>query len=146
MSKIGKLLKVVLIICIIVAIPLVIMFPFVLKGPIFSMIVIYPNSLIMLLIAIQFIKLFKSIEDDNPFTFNNSKIMRRTSIYSFLMSVFWVLDIFYLLVFKNCHYINYYVVMIFFVVLFFGVGVALYILSKLFYKATSYKEENDLTI
>lgn len=146
MSKIGKLLKIVLIICIIVAIPLVIMFPFVLKGPIFSMIVIYPNSLIMLLIAIQFIKLFKSIEDDNPFTFNNSNIMKRTSIYSFLMSVFWLLDIFYLFVFKNCHYINYYVVMTFFIILFFGVGVALYILSKLLYKATSYKEENDLTI
>lgn len=146
MSKLGKLLKIILIICIVIAIPLVIVLPFILKGLIFSKVIVYPNSLVMLLIAIQFTKLFKSIEEDNPFTLKNTKILKKASIYSFIMSILWLIDSIYLLLIKSCSHIDYYIVIIFFIILFFGVGAALYILSKLFEKATNYKEENDLTI
>ena len=146
MSNLGKLLKIILIICIIIAIPLVIVLPFILKGLIFSKLIVYPNSLVMLLIAIQFTKLFKSIEEDNPFTLKNTKILKNASIYSFVMSLLWFIDSIYLLFIKSCSHIDYYIVIIFFTILFFGVGTALYILSKLFEKATNYKEENDLTI
>ena len=146
MSNLGKLLKIILIICIVIAIPLVIVLPFILKGLIFSKLIVYPNSLVMLLIAIQFTKLFKSIEEDNPFTLKNTKILKNASIYSFVMSFLWFIDSIYLSFIKSCNQIDYYIVIIFFIILFFGVGTALYILSKLFGKATNYKEENDLTI
>ena len=42
--------------------------------------------------------------------------------------------------------LNYIIVIIFLSILFFGVGVALWLLSVLFEKATNYKEENELTI
>ena len=100
----------------------------------------------MLLITIQFTKLFKSIEEDNPFTLKNTKILKNASIYSFVMSFLWFIDSIYFLFIKSCSHIDYYIVIIFFIILFFGVGTALYILSKLFEKATNYKEENDLTI
>ena len=96
MSNLGKLLKIILIICIIIAIPLVIVLPFILKGLIFSKLIVYPNSLVMLLIAIQFTKLFKSIEEDNPFTLKNTKILKNASIYSFVMSLLWFIDSIYL--------------------------------------------------
>ncbi len=77
MSNLGKLLKIILIVCIIIAIPLVIVLPFILKGLIFSKLIVYPNSLVMLLIAIQFTKLFKSIEekDKRINEFKQSKIL-----------------------------------------------------------------------
>ena len=62
------------------------------------------------------------------------------------MTIFWIIDSLILYFLCNCTYINYYIVIAFLIVLFFGVGVALYILSKLFSKAYTYKEENDLTI
>ena len=145
MSNLGKLLKIILIICIVIAIPLVIVLPFILKGLIFSKLIVYPNSLVMLLITIQFTKLFKSIEED-PFTLKNTKILKNASIFSFVMSFLWFIDSIYLSFIKSCSQIDYYIVIIFFIILFFGVGTALYILSKLFEKATNYKEENDLTI
>ena len=46
MSNLGKLLKIILIVCIIIAIPLVIVLPFILKGLIFSKLIVYPNSLV----------------------------------------------------------------------------------------------------
>ena len=132
MSNLGKLLKIILIVCIIIAIPLVIVLPFILKGLIFSKLIVYPNSLVMLLITIQFTKLFKSIEEDNPFTLKNTKILKNASIFSFVMSFLWFIDSIYLSFIKSCSQIDYYIVIIFFIILFFGVGTALYILSKLF--------------
>ena len=146
MTKIGKILKIILIICTILFIPIVIIIPYTIKAIVFSNFIIYPNSIIMLLIDIQFIKLFKSLEEDNPFCKNNILILRRASIYSFIMTIFWIIDSLILYFLCNCTYINYYIVIAFLIVLFFGVGVALYILSKLFSKAYTYKEENDLTI
>lgn len=146
MTKIGKILKIILIICTILFIPIVIIIPYTIKAIVFSNFIIYPNSIIMLLIDIQFIKLFKSLEENNPFCKNNILILRRASIYSFIMTIFWIIDSLILYFLCNCTYINYYIVIAFLIVLFFGVGVALYILSKLFSKAYTYKEENDLTI
>ena len=68
MKKIGILLKTVLIIGLLVAIPCVIISPFLLehtRSVIYSMIIIYPNSLLMIGITIQFIKLFQSLERNN---------------------------------------------------------------------------------
>ena len=73
------------------------------------------DSLVMLLIAIQFTKLFKSIEEDNPFTLKNTKILKNASIYSFVMSFLWFIDSIYLLFIKSCSHIDYYIVIIFFI-------------------------------
>ena len=100
----------------------------------------------MLGIIYQFIKLFKSLEKSEPFTYENVDILKRTSIMSLIMSIFWIVDlVFMILIMKNT-YINYILVISFLSLLFFGVSIALYILKELMLQATKYKEENDLTI
>lgn len=149
MKKIGILLKIVLIIGLVVAIPCVIISPFLLehtRSVIYSMIIIYPNSLLMIGITIQFIKLFQSLERNNPFNYENVRTLKIGSIISFVMSIIWIIDMLFMIFMIGNTYINYIIVLVFLAILFFGVSIALYILAELFRQATDYKEENDLTI
>lgn len=149
MKKIGILLKTVLIIGLLVAIPCVIISPFLLehtRSVIYSMIIIYPNSLLMIGITIQFIKLFQSLERNNPFNYENVRTLKIGSIISFVMSIIWIIDMLFMIFMIGNTYINYIIVLVFLAILFFGVSIALYILAELFRQATDYKEENDLTI
>ena len=149
MNKLGKLLKTLLIIGTIVAIPLIAISPMLLNHTsktLYSMFVIYPNGLFMVLIAVEFIKLFKSLEVGNPFTYENVKILKTTSIISLIMSILWLIDLLFMIFIIGNTYVNYIIVLIFLTGLFLGVSIALYILSELFNQATNYKQENDLTI
>lgn len=148
-EKAGKILKKIIKIAFIVAIPIIIILPFIIKGEnniIFYMSIIYPNSILMLGIMYQFIRLFSSLEKNNPFTIDNVKILSNTSKISYSMSLLWIIDLFILLFGIKNNDLNYIIVILFLSILFFGVGVALWLLSALFQKATDYKEENELTI
>jgi len=145
----GKILKKIIKIAFIIAIPVIIILPFIIKGEnniVFYMSIIYPNSILMLGIMYQFIKLFSSLEKNNPFNLDNVKILSTTSKISYVVSLLWIIDLFILLFGIKNNDLNYIIVIIFLSILFFGVGVALWILSVLFQKATNYKEENELTI
>lgn len=145
----GKILKKIIKVAFLVAIPIIIILPFIIKGEnniIFYMSIIYPNSILMLGIMYQFIRLFSSLEKNNPFTIDNVKILSNTSKISYSMSLLWIIDLFILLFGIKNNDLNYIIVIIFLSILFFGVGVALWLLSALFQKATVYKEENELTI
>ena len=116
------------------------------RNSIYSAFIIYPNGILMLGIIYQFIKLFKSLEENKPFTSKNVKILKDTSIISLAMSVLWILDLLFMILIMKNTYVNYIIVMSFLSLLFFGVCIALYILAELISQATKYKEENDLTI
>ena len=148
-KKMGNLLKKIVIVGIILAIPIIILVPFLLNNNysvIYSMIIVYPNGLLMLGIAYQFLKMFKSLEKNKPFTNENVNILKKTGYLSFSMSLLWIIDLFILVFGIKNNDLNYIIVIIFLSILFFGVGVALWLLSALFQKATVYKEENELTI
>lgn len=149
MSKIGKFIKIFLIIGMIISVPLIIISPMLLNHTsksVYSMFIIYPNGLLILIFAYQFIKLFKSLEDNNPFNDDNVKTLKISGIISLITSIMWIVDLLFMIfVIKNT-YVNYIIVLLFLAVLFFGVSIALYILSELFRQATEYKKENDLTI
>ena len=145
----GKFLRIILIIGFIVSIPMIGLSPFLLnhtRSRIYSMVVIYPNGAFMLGIIYQFIKLFKSLEDNKPFTYHNVKILKKTGIISLIMSLLWFIDLLFMVFIIKNTYVNYIIVLLFLTVLVFGVAIALYILAKLLRQATDYKEENDLTI
>lgn len=144
--KLGKILKNILIIGFIIACILLIFVPFILSNVKYAMFIAYPNGVVMLAITYQFIKLFKSLEDNTPFTYNNVKILKHTGILSLIESILWLIDLISLIFVLKNTYINYTIVLIFLTILFFGVFIALLILSELFKQATTYKEENDLTI
>ena len=102
--------------------------------------------MVLLLIANNFIKLFDSLKMDNPFTNSNVKILKNTAICSVIGSIFWLIDLLYEIILAKSTEIIFIVTLGFLCILFFGVSIALYILSELFKKATEYKEENELTI
>ena len=110
------------------------------------MIIVYPNGLLMLGIAYQFLKMFKSLEKNKPFTNENVNILKKTGYLSFSMSLLWIIDLFIMIFLIHNTYVNYIIVLLFLFILFFGVGIALWTLSLLLKQATEYKEENDLTI
>lgn len=148
-KKMGNLLKKIVIVGIILAIPIIILVPFLLNNNysvIYSMIIVYPNGLLMLGIAYQFLKMFKSLEKNKPFTNENVNILKKTGYLSFSMSLLWIIDLFIMIFLIHNTYVNYIIVLLFLFILFFGVGIALWTLSLLLKQATEYKEENDLTI
>ena len=149
MNKLGKILKIVLVIGLVILIPLIIISPMLLNHTsksIYSMFIIYPNGLLILLFICEFIKLFKSLEDNNPFCYENVKTLKTSSIISLIISILWIIDLIFMILVIHNTYVNYIIVLLFLSILFFGVSIALYILSQLFKQATDYKIENDLTI
>lgn len=148
-NGLGKLLKIILIVGFIICIPMIIASPMLLhhtRNSMYSALIIYPNGILMLGIIYQFIKLFKSLENNKPFTLDNVYILKRTSLISLAISILWIVDLFLMIFIMKNTYVNYIIVILFLSLLFFGVFIALYILAELIRQATKYKEENDLTI
>ena len=148
-NKMGNLLKIIVIVGIVLAIPSIILVPFLLSNNysvFYSMLIVYPNGCLMVGIAFQFLKMFKSLEKNQPFTEENVTILKRTGYLSFAMSILWIIDLLIMIFLIHNTYVNYIIVLLFLFILFFGVGIALWTLSLLLHQATEYKEENDLTI
>ena len=148
-NKMGELLKSIVIIGIVLAIPSIVLVPFLLSNNysvIYSMLIVYPNGSLMIAIAYQFLKMFDSLKKNNPFNKENVQILKKTGYLSFTMSILWILDLLLMVFVIHNTYVNYIIVLLFLFILFFGVGIALWTLSLLLQQATEYKEENDLTI
>lgn len=107
--------------------------------------VLYPNGIAMLVIAKQFIGLFDSLKENKPFSINTVKRLKNASIASVVMAILFIIQTFYEFFLAKADIVLC-LGLGFLVILFFGVAIALYILSELFRQATEYKTENDLTI
>lgn len=146
----GSMIKILLQICFYGGIFILVTMPFVLN--IFgvnlnaSFIVIYPNGIVILMIVYNFIKLFDSLKKEKPFCDNNVKILKQTSIISIVEGVLWLFDLSYQIILAHSFDVVINVFLIFLSILFFGVSIALYILSELLREGTHYKKENELTI
>lgn len=146
----GSLLKVLLELAFYTGIIIVISLPFVLTkfninlGA--SIWIIYTCGLVLLAIVRQFIKLFDSLKNNNPFCMENVKTLRRSGVLSLVLAIFWLLDLLYEAFLAKSDEITTYLTFFFLFILFIGVSIALYILSELFKQAVEYKEENELTI
>ena len=147
---IGKILKVFLQVCFYMGIFILIILPFILSKIGFSlgasMYVIYPNGIVLLMITHKFIKLFDSLRINNPFCEDNVKILKITGVVSLIGSILWLIDFLYQIILAQSMDIIFNSTLLFLSILFFGVSIALYILSELLKQATEYKKENDLTI
>lgn len=149
-NGLGRILKVFLQACFWGGIALLIIWPFQLKlfglrlNTITS--VIYPNGITLLVIVYQFIGLFDSLKNNNPFCMENVKLMKKAGIASLVEAIFWGIDLIYEVVFAKGMDPLFIAVLAFLFILFLGVSIALYILSELFKQATEYKTENELTI
>lgn len=149
-NGIGNVLKIFLQICFYVGTLFLIGLPFVLNlmglNLNAAMFIIYPNGIVLLIIVKNFIKLFDSLKDNQPFSNKNVKILKSTGIAALIGSLLWLIDLLYEIFLAKSEMIVSNLALLFLCVLFLGVAIALYILSELFKQATEYKEENELTI
>lgn len=146
----GNILKIVLQTFFYIGIIVILVLPFILQNfglNVFdSAVLIYPNGIILLIIAHKFIKLFDSLKNNMPFCENNVKLLWETGVIAFIGAWFWIINLLYQIIFIKSFDIIFILVMVFLSILYVGVSIALYILSELFKQATEYKNENELTI
>lgn len=146
----GSILKNFLQICFYLGILILIILPFVLKVYGLSLnasaFIIYPNGIILLIIAHKFIELFDSLKSNNPFCEKNVKILKNTGVIAFVGACFWMIDLLYEIILAKSFNIVFILAMSFLFILYTGVSIALYMLSELFKQAIEYKNENELTI
>lgn len=101
-----------------------------------ALIILYASGIPALIIVYKFIKIFKTLKQDNPFTLENVRHLNVISICSLIISIEYVIGIFFIVsVFE-----------IILIAVFIIVWLGAYILAELLRKAVEYKEENDLTI
>ncbi len=107
---------------------------------------IYPCGILFLCLVYEFINLFKTLENKNPFCMDNVKRFRYNMIFSFIICILVLLAFFIASFGYNYYSAQLKVALLFISLLFFAASIAFYILAGLFKQATIYKEENDLTI
>ncbi len=149
-NGVGNILKIFLEICFYLGVILLVALPFVLNLMGFklgaSMFVIYPNGIVLLIMAYEFIKLFDSLKNNNPFCKENIKIMKSTGIVAIVGAILWLIDLMYEVILAQSNDLVFNCTLAFLAILYIGVAIALYILSELFKQAYEYKKENELTI
>ena len=149
-NGIGSKLKILLQICFYGGIIILIALPFLLKALGLHLnataIVIYPNGTVLLIITYKFIKLFESLEQNQPFCDKNVKILRSAGLMALIEAVLWFIDLSYEIILVKEFDIIVTVILSFIIILFLVIALALYILSELFRESTEYKKENELTI
>lgn len=105
--------------------------------------VVMPAGALFLLIVYQFIGMFASLEEHNPFNQKNIKRLKITMWSSFAIAILILVEmvlVYFLYFDKNIYFLG------FLFLLFLGVSIALHILKELFVQAITLKEENELTI
>lgn len=107
---------------------------------------IYPCGISFLVLIYQFIGLFNSLKESNPFCKENPKRMNIGMISSIVTCIFILIALLLSILVYNQYTLELKVALTFIFILFFGVSIALYILKELFIEAINYKEENELTI
>lgn len=147
---IGSFLKVLLQCCFVLGIVFLLGLYFIVKvlGIHFNLFIgcIYPCGIAFLSLIWQFIGLFDSLKLGNPFCEENILRMKYGMIASFIIAVFTGIALLLTVFVYSCYTLQLQVALGFITILFFGVGIALYILKELFSEAIVYKEENELTI
>lgn len=101
-----------------------------------ALILLYISGIPALIIIREFIKMFNTLKENNPFILKNVKCLKISSISSLIITIEYMVGIF---ITKSVFSI---VVVGVFTVAWLG----LYILSELLKQAIEYKEENELTI
>ena len=113
-----------------------------------SLIILYLSSIPASILIIQFIGIFKSLENSKVFENQNVKRLKTSYITSIIMGIMYLVNS--IMLFLSRAEENWEIVYMFLmyvvtlVFLIFGVG--LIVLLEIYKKAIKYKEENDLTI
>lgn len=145
-NSISNIIKISLQIILIIGIIIIIFLPFLLKQyseninhielyfP--TIILLYVSGIPALFLINIFIKMFETLKENNPFTRNNVKYLKQSSICSIIIAIEYIVGIFITKSIFATVIIGVFII----------ASLGLYILSKLLEQAIQYKEENELTI
>ena len=100
------------------------------------LVLLYPCGIMAALTEWEVFKIFKSVNQNNPFVRENVKAFRRIAIYLFVIAAMFIVKIFMLNTLMTMLGAFGFVV----------VGLLMLVLSDVFHQAVVYKEDNDLTI
>lgn len=150
MNGIGSILKVLLEVCFFIGVLFLLTLYFIVEalGIHFNWFImcVYPCGITFLYLMWQFIGLFDSLKEGNPFCDENPLRMKKGMIASFIIAFFIGISLLLTILVYDYYTLQLQVALGFIMLLFVGVGIALYILKELFSEALLYKTENDLTI
>ncbi len=113
-----------------------------------SLIILYLSSWPAAVLIIQFIGIFRSLENNDVFDKENLKRLRISYVSSIVMGIMYLINSI-LLFFssEDENWVIIYMLLTYIITLVFLIfGVGLIVLSEIYKKAIKYKEENDLTI
>ena len=113
-----------------------------------SLIVLYLSSWPAVILIVQFIGIFRSLENNDIFDKQNLKRLRVSYISSVIMGLMYLINsIMLFFSSEDESWIIIYILLTYVITLVFLIfGVGLIVLSEIYRKAIKYKEENDLTI
>lgn len=113
-----------------------------------SLIVLYLSSWPAAILIVQFIGIFRSLENNDIFDKQNLKRLRVSYISSVIMGLMYLINsIMLFFSSEDESWIIIYMLLTYVITLVFLIfGVGLIVLSEIYKKAIKYKEENDLTI
>ena len=113
-----------------------------------SLIILYLSSVPAAVLIIQFIGIFKSLENNNVFDKKNLKRLRISYISSIIMGLMYLINSIMLFFSpEEENWVIIYMLLTYIITLVFLIfGVGLIVLSEIYKRAIKYKEENDLTI
>ena len=113
-----------------------------------SLIILYLSSWPAVILIVQFIGIFRSLENNDIFDKLNLKRLRVSYISSIIMGLIYLINsIMLFFSSEDESWIIIYILLTYVITLVFLIfGVGLIVLSEIYRKAIKYKEENDLTI
>ena len=100
------------------------------------LVLLYPCGIMAALTEWEVFRIFKSVNQNNPFVMTNVKIFRRIAIYLFVIAIMFIIKVFTLNTLMTMMGAFGFVI----------VGLLMLVLADVFHQAVIYKQDNDLTI
>lgn len=108
----------------------------------------YLSSLPVLIMVVEFIKIFQNLKNEKAFDKQNLKFLKVSYIASFTICAIYLINTIILLLDTKWidTFIVYPTLMAIIAIVFFFFGIGLIVLTEIYKKAIQFKEENELTI
>lgn len=113
-----------------------------------TIVIAYLSSFPVLIMVVEFIKIFKNLKNEKAFDKQNIKFLKVSYIASFIICAIYLINTI-ILILKTTWidtFIVYPMLMAIIAIVFFFFGIGLIVLTEIYKKAIQFKEENELTI
>ena len=113
-----------------------------------TIVIAYLSSFPVLIMVVEFIKIFKNLKNEKAFDKQNIKFLKVSYTASFIICAIYLINTIILILKTTWRdtFIVYPMLMAIIAIVFFFFGIGLIVLTEIYKKAIQFKEENELTI